>query len=118
MDEKICDAGASTSDPRTLPLLLTVRQAAELLNVSEKHVTVLCRKGEIKAVRVGSAWRIGRDALLAQYGISGTRRDGRVDSEPYDSDTVEVVIRIELPADLAERLASARVVVSRGGRAV
>jgi excisionase family DNA binding protein len=115
MDEKICDAGASTSDPRTLPLLLTVRQAAELLNVSEKHVTVLCRRGEIKAARVGSTWRIGRDALLTQYGISGTRRDG---GESRDSDTVEVVIRIELPADLAERLASARVVVSTGGRAV
>lgn len=59
MNRRVNDDGASTDDPRMLSLLLNVRQAVELLNVSERHFTVLCGKGEIRAVRMGTAWRIG-----------------------------------------------------------
>lgn len=108
------DAGAPTADPRQLPLLLNVKQAAELLNVSDKHVRDLCAAGKIKAVLVGHAWRVGRDALLEQFGIVGVRMPQREASTLPEGhrtgDKVEIVIRIELPAELAERLADARIV--------
>ena len=52
-----------------LPQLLTTSQAARLLKVTPRTVTRLCEKGEIKAVRVASLWRINRDALLKQLGL-------------------------------------------------
>lgn len=115
----MCDPEAPTNDPRTLPLLLTAQQAAKLLNVSDKHVRDLCARGDIKSVRIGKSLRIGRDALLEQYGILGTRRDAAKSevstSGTPSGDTAEIVIRIELPAELAERLADAKVVVSSSG---
>ena len=114
------DASASAADPRALPLLLNVRQASELLNVSEKHVRDLCVAGKIKGVKVGSAWRVGRDALLEQFGITGTREtqgDTAASPEKQSTDNrAEIVIRIELPAELADRLADARVVVTAASR--
>lgn len=115
----MCDPDAPTNDPRTLPLLLTAQQAAKLLNVSDKHVRDLCARSEIKSVRIGKSWRIGRDALLEQYGIAGTRRDA-IKAETSTREipsgrTAEIVIRIELPAELAERLADAKVVVTSSG---
>lgn len=54
----------------TLPALLTTKQAARLLGVTTRTVTRLCERGEIKAVRVASLWRVNRDALLEQYGLA------------------------------------------------
>ncbi|OHB67881.1 MAG: hypothetical protein A2Y76_11345 [Planctomycetes bacterium RBG_13_60_9] len=39
------------------PLLLTPRQAARLLNISEKTLYTVTRTGRIKAVRIGHAKR-------------------------------------------------------------
>lgn len=52
-----------------LGLLIKTGEAAELMNVSEHHVRVMCERGEIQAVKVGRVWRINRDALLEQLGI-------------------------------------------------
>lgn len=106
------DSDASTSDPLLLPLMLNVRQAAELLNVSEKHVRDLCQDGTIRSVRVGRSWRIGRDALLEQFGIVGKRRVSKPTTVEMSADTVEIVIRIELPIALAKSSADARVVLT------
>ena len=54
----------------TLPPLLNTRQAARVLNTSDRTVTRLCVAGKIKAVRVASLWRINRDALLEYAGLS------------------------------------------------
>ena len=122
MARAMYDASASTADPRALPLLLNVRQAAELLNVSEKHVRDLCLDGTIRSVRVGRSWRIGRDSLLEQFGIMGVRRSEssttRLAEGQVSDDMVEIVIRIELPAELAERLADAKVVVATDASSV
>lgn len=53
-----------------MPALLDSRQAARLLNVSERTVTRLCSRGKIRARRVGRLWRINRDALLSAVGLS------------------------------------------------
>lgn len=118
MTRVMYDGDASTADPRSLPLLLNVKQAAELLNVSDKYVRDLCAAGKIKAVRVGSVWRVGRDALLEQFDIVGTRKTpreaGGSSGARSAGDRVEIVIRIQIPADLAEVLAGAEVVVTTG----
>lgn len=52
-----------------MPALLDSKQAARLLNVSERTVTRLCNRGKIRARRVGRLWRINRDALLEDTGL-------------------------------------------------
>lgn len=59
------DAAANTS----LPELLDTRQAAQILNVTPRMVTDLCKRGRIKAVRLGKLWRVNRDALLDFAGL-------------------------------------------------
>src|SRR5512137_2663011 len=43
--------------------LLTVKDAAEYLNVSEKTVLRLIRRGELPASKVGGQWRLEQDAI-------------------------------------------------------
>jgi excisionase family DNA binding protein len=58
-----------TTDPATLGPLIRVGTAAALLNASGRKVRDMCVKGEIKAVKVGSDWRINTAAFLEQFGI-------------------------------------------------
>lgn len=53
----------------SLPELLDTRQAAQILNVTPRMVTDLCKRGRIKAVRLGKLWRVNRDALLDFAGL-------------------------------------------------
>lgn len=50
-------------------LVLTVKQAATLLECSERSVCRACERGQIKAVKVMTAWRINKAALLEYIGI-------------------------------------------------
>lgn len=54
----------------TLSPLIKVHTAAKLLDLSPRKVRDMCAKGEIKAVKIGTDWRINTDALLAQFGIA------------------------------------------------
>ena len=56
--------------PADLPMLLDVRTAAQLAGVTPKHIRVLLRNGEIRGIQLGGAWRVNRDAYLAQLGIA------------------------------------------------
>lgn len=51
--------------------LMTPREAAELAGVSERHIRKLCERGELRAVKLGRAWRVNRAAFLALCGIDG-----------------------------------------------
>lgn len=53
-----------------LPDLLNPKQASRILNVNERTVTRMCNAGKLKAVKVGSLWRINRDALLEYAGLN------------------------------------------------
>ena len=53
-----------------LPVLLSTKQAAALLGTSDKFIRDQCVRGEFKASKVGGIWRLNRDALLAQCGLS------------------------------------------------
>ena len=50
-------------------LVLTVKQAATLLDCSERSVCRACERGMIKAAKVMSMWRINKAALLEYIGI-------------------------------------------------
>lgn len=53
----------------TKPFIKPV-DAAELLSVSLRKIQYMCSKSEIKAVKVGSDWRINTAAFLEQFGIA------------------------------------------------
>lgn len=50
-------------------LVLTVKQAATLLDCSERPVCRACERGMIKAAKVMSMWRINKAAPLEYIGI-------------------------------------------------
>ena len=58
------------SENGTLPALLSAKQAAGIMGVSERTVTRMCEQGKLKAVKVMSLWRINRDALLEFAGLA------------------------------------------------
>ena len=47
------------------PDVLTLSEAAELLRVGENDLEQLASRSEVPARRIGSSWRLNRDALLA-----------------------------------------------------
>ena len=51
------------------PELISIREAARMLNVSTRTVNRLCLEGRLKAVRVGFQWRINRRALRDAAGL-------------------------------------------------
>lgn len=52
-----------------LPLLLTVAQAEATGAASGRKIRQMCLDGELKATKVGSDWRIGRDTFLQHFGL-------------------------------------------------
>ena len=58
----------TTRNPRE-PELISIREAAKMLNVSTRKVNRLCLEGRVKAVRVGYQWRINRRALREYAGL-------------------------------------------------
>ena len=55
--------------PQGEPELISITEAARMLNVSTRTVNRLCLDGKLKAVRVGCQWRINRKALREAAGL-------------------------------------------------
>lgn len=53
----------------TYPPLTKVGTAAPLLDISERKLRDMCANGEVKAVKIGSDWRVNTAALAEQFGI-------------------------------------------------
>ena len=51
------------------PELISINEAARMLTVSTRTVNRLCLDGKVKAVRIGSQWRINRKALRKAAGL-------------------------------------------------
>ncbi|MCU0675917.1 MAG: helix-turn-helix domain-containing protein [Myxococcota bacterium] len=51
--------------------MLKPREAAALLRCTERHVRNLLASGALAGVRIGSSWRIRRDAVEALVGARG-----------------------------------------------
>lgn len=60
---------AQTVRPVTYPPLIKVGTAAALLDASPRKVRGMCSTKEIKAVKIGSDWRVNAAALAEQFGI-------------------------------------------------
>jgi excisionase family DNA binding protein len=56
-----------------IPLLLTTDEAAELLRLHVNTVKYLIRSGKLPASKVGRAWRIPREAVLAVRSAEANR---------------------------------------------
>jgi len=46
------------------PEILTLIQAAEMLQISERTLQRIVKKGEVPGIQVGGQWRFDRDQLL------------------------------------------------------
>jgi excisionase family DNA binding protein len=66
-----------TNKQRPKPELITIDDAANILNVSRRTVSRLCSEGKISAVRIGFQWRIHRRALLKSVGLQDLDEDDR-----------------------------------------
>lgn len=55
--------------PADLPVLIEADEAAALYGCTSKHIRDQCRKGSIRAVKLGRSWRIHRDSFLQQCGL-------------------------------------------------
>ena len=60
----------NTTDYKTLPPLMTVKQTAELAQCSVKHVRRMLSDGKLTGCRVGKLWRVNRDSLLEHLGLA------------------------------------------------
>lgn len=58
-----------TSGIHDFPELMTAKQAADFMHVSNRLVERMCERGDLKAVKVGRSWRIHRNALATQLGL-------------------------------------------------
>lgn len=56
---------------RELPALVSAGQAAQVLNVSARHVTNMCARGELRAVKCGRVWRVNMADLVRRAGLCG-----------------------------------------------
>lgn len=61
-----------------LPLLLTAKEAADVLLCSDRTITRMCEDGTLKGCRAGNRWRVNRDALLEYAGLA-TQAAGEVE---------------------------------------
>lgn len=55
---------ASITSFENLPLVLHVKELAEVLSISQNTAYALVRSGQIRSVRTGRIYRIPKDALI------------------------------------------------------
>lgn len=55
--------GYAQAPSPTLPDVLTVAEAAQYLRVSEDEILIMIRSGRLQATRIGTEWRITRQAI-------------------------------------------------------
>lgn len=61
--------GKETSKETATPTMLDCKQAASILSVSPRTVSRMCERGDLRAVKVMSVWRINRAALMQYVGL-------------------------------------------------
>ena len=57
-------------DPKDLPMLMHVKDAALILDRTPKHVYDLLKGGRLKGSKTGKSWRVNRDSLLEVAGLA------------------------------------------------
>lgn len=66
------------------PTLLTVREVAEVLRVHQRTAYRLITGGSIKAIKIGSQWRVPEEALMdfIEQGWKESASKGKKESGP------------------------------------
>jgi excisionase family DNA binding protein len=73
------------AEPQDIPpLLLTARQTAKLLNISERSLATYTKSHLIPVVRIGSSVRYSPDELRAWIGDHTERQSGNSPELPLD----------------------------------
>lgn len=70
----MCKDGIDYSIPSemltaVLPPLITVKQAEAIGAGSGRKIRLMCARGELKAAKVGTDWRLARDPFLRHFGL-------------------------------------------------
>lgn len=55
--------------PAGLSPLMTARECARVLRLSERQIAKMCERGDLPAVKIGKLWRINGRRLAEKYGI-------------------------------------------------
>ena len=55
---------AAITSVENLPLVLHVKELAEVLSISQNTAYALVRSGQIRSIRTGRIYRIPKDALI------------------------------------------------------
>lgn len=85
------------------PPLLTVREVADLLRVHQRTAYRLITGGSIKAIKIGSQWRVTEPALMEfieeGWKASATGQDGTGKAAPDRKDADAGPEQLKLPLD-------------------
>ena len=54
---------------KTLPPLITIKQAMEFNIGSERTIRRMCQSGDLQAVKISGEWRLPRDSFLKSIGL-------------------------------------------------
>lgn len=85
-----------------VPLILDTTQAALLLQITPDRLAHLCKTGQFPAMRVGKAWRIGREAIRERLegALRRRKKDDMEDRTPLDEVTSQEDPRPMLMGDV------------------
>jgi excisionase family DNA binding protein len=87
-----------------LPEIMTGREVAELLRMSQKNVITQAERGTIPGTKIGSLWRFSRKAIEGMF--SGSHSGDAI--PPYVADTTEPPTSNDSSRDIAPRLPETR----------
>ena len=69
------------TDWSRVPLMLTISQAAVLIQITPEHLRTLCRKGIVPAMQLGQEWRIDREVVREMLKGSTRKSDNGEDND-------------------------------------
>jgi excisionase family DNA binding protein len=87
-----------------LPEIMTIREVAEFLRMSQRNVVTQAEHGAIPGTKIGSLWRFSRKALEGMF--SGSHSGDGL--PPYVADTLEPPRNNDSPRSGTPRLPETR----------
>ena len=86
------------------PEILTLQQAAEMLQISERTIQRMLKAGEIPGAQIGGQWRFDREQLLAMVRGEWKPEPDQVEMAERES----LVLGVEIPQAFLDLQQAAR----------
>ncbi len=86
------------------PEILTLQQAAEMLQISERTIQRMLKAGEIPGAQIGGQWRFDREQLLAMVRGEWKPEPDQVEMAERES----MVLGVEIPQAFLDLQQAAR----------